>query len=65
MLAWYAGWVVFLIVSVYLTIVSAWAYVRGELAAVQNRVGSISEEEEAELEIDPDAKLAPGPVSEP
>jgi hypothetical protein len=35
--------------------------VRGELAAVQSRVGSISEEEEAELEIDPDASLAPGP----
>jgi TRAP-type C4-dicarboxylate transport system permease small subunit len=65
MLGWYAGWVVFLIVSVYLTIVSAWAYVRGELAAVQNRVGSISEEEEVELEIDPDAKLAPGPGGEP
>lgn len=65
MLAWYAGWVVFLIVSVYLTVVSAWGYVRGELAAVQSRVGSISEEEEAELEIDPDAKLAPGPRGEP
>jgi TRAP-type C4-dicarboxylate transport system permease small subunit len=65
MLAWYAGWVVFLIVSVYLTVVSAWGYVRGELAAVQSRVGSISEEEEAELEIDPDANLAPGPRGEP
>jgi TRAP-type C4-dicarboxylate transport system permease small subunit len=65
MLAWYAGWIVFLIVSVYLTIMSACAYVRGELAAVQNRVGSISEEEEAELEIDPDAKLAPGTGGEP
>jgi TRAP-type C4-dicarboxylate transport system permease small subunit len=65
MLAWYAGWIVFLIVSVYLTIVSAWAYARGKLAAVQNRVGSISEEEEVELEIDPDAKLAPGPGGEP
>ena len=65
MLAWYAGWIVFLFVSVYLTIVSAWAYARGEFAAVQNRVGSISEEEEVELEIDPDAKLAPGPGGEP
>jgi TRAP-type C4-dicarboxylate transport system permease small subunit len=64
MLAWYAGWIVFLIVSVYLTVVSALAYVRGELAAVQHRVGSISEEEEVELEINPDANLAPGPGSE-
>ena len=60
MLAWYVGWIVFLVVSVYLTVVSAWAYYRGELAAVQARVGPISEEEEAELEIDPDAKLAAG-----
>jgi TRAP-type C4-dicarboxylate transport system permease small subunit len=65
MLAWYAGWVVFLIVSAYLTAVSAWACIRGEVAAVQDRVGSISEEEEAELEIDPDARLAPGAGSEP
>ena len=65
MLAWYAGWIVFLIVSIYLTLVSAWAYFRGELAAVQDRVGSISEEEEVELEIDPDARLAPGAGSEP
>jgi TRAP-type C4-dicarboxylate transport system permease small subunit len=65
MLAWYAGWLVFLMVSVYLTVVSAWAYFRGELAAVRDRVGSISEEEEVELEIDPDAKLAPGLRSEP
>ena len=64
MLAWYVGWIVFLIVSVYLTVVSAWAYYRGELAAVQARVGPISEEEEAELEIDPDAKLAAGLRSE-
>ena len=54
----------FLVVSVYLTVVSAWAYYRGELAAVQARVGPISEEEEAELEIDPDAKLAAGRRSE-
>jgi TRAP-type C4-dicarboxylate transport system permease small subunit len=60
MLAWYAGWIVFLIVSIYLTVVSARAYLRGELAAVQDRVGSISEEEEVDLELDPDAKLAPG-----
>jgi TRAP-type C4-dicarboxylate transport system permease small subunit len=65
MLAWYAGWLAFLMVSVYLTVVSAWAYFRGELAAVRDRVGSISEEEEVELEIDPDAKLAPGLRSEP
>jgi TRAP-type C4-dicarboxylate transport system permease small subunit len=64
MLAWYVGWIVFLVVSVYLTVVSAWAYYRGELAAVQARVGPISEEEEAELEIDPDAKLAAGLRSE-
>jgi len=63
MLAWYAGWIAFLIVSVYLTMVSAWAYCRGELAAVEARVGSISEEEEVELEIDPDARPAPGPRS--
>jgi TRAP-type C4-dicarboxylate transport system permease small subunit len=61
MLGWYAGWIVFLIVSLYLTMVAAWAYCRGELAAVQDRVGSISEEEEVELEIDPDARPAPGP----
>lgn len=65
MLGWYAGWIVFSIVSVYLTIVSARAYARGELAAVQGRVGSISEEEEVELEIDPDAELATGLSSEP
>ena len=65
MLAWYAGWIVFLIVSLYLTLVSAWAYVSGELAAVQDRVGSISEEEEVGLEIDPDAKLATGLHGEP
>jgi TRAP-type C4-dicarboxylate transport system permease small subunit len=65
MLGWYAGWVVFLIVSVYLTVVSGRAYLRGEIAAVQDRIGSISEEEEAELELDPDAKLAPGLRSEP
>jgi TRAP-type C4-dicarboxylate transport system permease small subunit len=65
MLAWYAGWIVFLIVSVYVTLVSARAYVRGEIAAVRSRVGSISEEEEVELEIDPDARLAPGAGSEP
>lgn len=65
MLAWYAGWVVFLIVSAYLTVVSARAYLRGELAAVQDRVGPISEEEEAELEIDPDAKLTHGLRGEP
>jgi hypothetical protein len=63
MLAWYAGWVVFLIVSLYLTVVSAWAYSRGELAAVRERVGSISEEE-VELALDPDAKLAPALPSE-
>ena len=65
MLAWYAGWIVFLIVSAYLTVVSARAYLRGELAAVQDRVGPISEKEEVELEIDPDAKPAPHPRSEP
>ena len=65
MLGWCAGWIVFLIVSVYLTVVAARAYVRGELAAVQRRVGSISEEEEVELEIDPDAELAVDWQSEP
>jgi TRAP-type C4-dicarboxylate transport system permease small subunit len=65
MLAWYAGWIVFLIVSLYLTVVSGWAYCRGELAAVQARVGSISEEEEVGLELDPDAELAAGLRSEP
>lgn len=64
MLGWYVGWVVFLLVSVYLTVVSAWAYYRGEFAVVQARVGPISEEEEAELELDPDAKLATGLPSE-
>jgi TRAP-type C4-dicarboxylate transport system permease small subunit len=61
MLAWYAGWIAFLIVSVFLTVMSARAFVRGELAAVQARVGSISEEEEVDLEMDPGAT----PVSQP
>jgi TRAP-type C4-dicarboxylate transport system permease small subunit len=65
MLAWYAGWIVFLVISVYLTLVSARAWLRGELAAVQDRVGSISEEEEVDLELDPDAGLAPGLRGEP
>jgi TRAP-type C4-dicarboxylate transport system permease small subunit len=60
MLAWYAGWIVFLVVSAYLTVVATWAYFRDELAAVQRRVGSISEEE-VELEINPDARMAPDP----
>jgi hypothetical protein len=47
-------------VSIYLSLVSARAYLRGEFAAVQDRVGSISEEEEVDLELDPDANLAPG-----
>jgi TRAP-type C4-dicarboxylate transport system permease small subunit len=57
MLGWLVGWIVFLVVSTYLTVVSTLAYFRGEIAAVQTRVGSISEEEDVELEIDPDAKL--------
>ena len=59
MLGWYVGWIVFLLVSTYLTVVAARAYFRGEHSVVQDRVGSISEEEETELELDPDAKLAP------
>jgi TRAP-type C4-dicarboxylate transport system permease small subunit len=65
MLAWYAGWIVFLIVSVFLTVVSAWAYLRGELAAVQDRAGSISEEEEVELEMEPGGAPASHPRGEP
>jgi len=53
MLGWYLGWVVFLILSLYLTVISAWAFARGELAAVQERVGSISEDQEVELEFEP------------
>jgi TRAP-type C4-dicarboxylate transport system permease small subunit len=59
MLAWCAGWIVFLVVSIYLTVVSARACLRREFAAVQDRVGTISEEEEVGLEMDPDARLAP------
>lgn len=54
MAGWYAGWIVFLIVSIYLTVVSAIAYFRGDVAAVQGRVGSISGDEEVELELGPD-----------
>ena len=60
MLAWYAGWIVFLIVSTYLTVISGWAYLRGDLGAVQERVGSISDQEEVQLEVDPDARPVPG-----
>lgn len=54
MLGWYAGWIVFLIVSIYLAAVSAIAYFRGELSVLQDRVGSISGDEEARLELSPD-----------
>jgi TRAP-type C4-dicarboxylate transport system permease small subunit len=57
MLAWYLGWIVFLLVSVYLTAVAAMAYLRGDLSAVRERAGSITDEEDLELELDPDAKL--------
>lgn len=58
MLPWLLGWALFLLVSIYLTVVSARALVRNELAAVRERVGAISEDEEASLELDPDAPLA-------
>jgi TRAP-type C4-dicarboxylate transport system permease small subunit len=61
MLAWYLGWIVFLVVSVYLTAVAAFAYARGDLATVRERAGSISDEEDLELELDPDARLGPEP----
>lgn len=58
MIAWYAGWAVFVLVSLYLTVVSTLSLLRGDVAAVQERVGPISEEEDVELELDPDARLA-------
>jgi TRAP-type C4-dicarboxylate transport system permease small subunit len=55
MLAWLIGWIFFLLVSIYLTIVAVFALLRGEIGEVQRRVGAISEDEEAALELDPAA----------
>ncbi len=56
--AWYLGWVVFLIASVYVTVASAWAYFRGDYGTVRRLAGSISQHEEVELEIHPERSLA-------
>lgn len=55
MSGWLLGWIFFLLISTYLTVVSAMAFVRGEIAEVQRRVGAISEDEEAAMELDPAA----------
>lgn len=47
MLAWALGLVLFFLVSLYLTLRSSAALVRGDIAAVQARVGSVSGDEEA------------------
>lgn len=56
MLGWYVGWIVFFLVSAYLTGVTAVAYLRSDLSAVRERAGSLTDEEDLELELDPDAK---------
>lgn len=61
MLAWYAGWLLFLAVSLYVTAISTVDLYRGALQEVQKRVGSISAEEEAELELHPDSLSAIDP----
>jgi TRAP-type C4-dicarboxylate transport system permease small subunit len=63
MLGWYLGWIVFLLVSAYLTAVSALAYVRGDLTAVRQRAGSITDQEDVELELHPDSKLGAEPAT--
>jgi TRAP-type C4-dicarboxylate transport system permease small subunit len=49
--AWYLGWVLFLIVTIYLAITSAIDLLHGAFAAVDARVGSSSGEEPIEIEL--------------
>jgi TRAP-type C4-dicarboxylate transport system permease small subunit len=49
MLGWDLGLIAFFLVSLYLTIAASVEFLRGSLAAVQARIGSLSEEAEAEF----------------
>lgn len=55
--AWYLGWAMFLITSIYVSVGSLFAYLRGDYDTVRQLAGSISQREEAELEINPEASL--------